>query len=77
MLLLATVALAASAPQTVPAAAPTRPASATVRATASVRILNGASISWGQVSADLPKIRVARLRGADGGTQPIRLIEFE
>ena len=76
MLLLASAALAASAPQTVPAA-PSRPASATVRATASVRILNGASISWGQVSADLPKIRVARLRGADGGTQPIRLIEFE
>ena len=76
MLLLAAATLAASSPQTV-TAAPSRPVSAAVRATASVRILNGVSISWGQVSGDLPKIRVARLRGADGGTQPIRLIEFE
>lgn len=77
MLLLTAAALAASAPQATPVPAPTRTASATVRATASVRILNGTSISWGQMSPELPKVRVTRLRGADGVAQPIRLIEFE
>lgn len=77
MLLLAAVAIAASAPQAAPVPPPARTASATVRGTASVRILNGASISWGQMSPDLPKVRVTRLRGADGGAQPVRLIEFE
>lgn len=77
MFLLAAAAIAASAPQATPGPAPSRTASATVRATASVRILNGTNIHWGQMSPGLPKVRVTRLRGADGGAQSIRLIEFE
>ena len=77
MILLAAAAIAASAPATAPASAPARPVGATVRATASVRIISGASISWGKASADQPKIRLTQVRGAAGDSQPIRLVEFE
>ena len=73
MFLLAAAAIAASAP----GIAPARPASATVRATASVRIISGASIHWDRASGDLPRMRVTQLRSASGERQPIRLIEFE
>ena len=73
MILLAAAAIAATAPATAPA----RPVGATARATASVRIISGASISWGKASADQPKIRLTQVRGAAGDSQPIRLVEFE
>lgn len=72
MLLLAALALAASPP-----AAPVRAAGASARATASIRILSGVSIRWGEASPELPKLRQTFLRGAHGEVQPIRLVEFE
>jgi hypothetical protein len=73
MLLLAAAALAAS---TVPDG-PVRPPGATVRATASVRILSSATIRFDEPGAGLPRIRLSQLRGPAGELQPIRLIEFE
>ena len=71
--------LAAAAAIAIPSpdAAPAPPVRATVRATASVRILSGTAISWGTASSDVPKIRVTQVRDAAGAVQPIRLIEFE
>jgi len=71
--------LAAAAAIAVPSPdpAPAPPIRATVRATASVRVLSGVTISWGTASGDLPKMRVAQVRDASGAAQPIRLIEFE
>lgn len=60
-----------------PDASPAPPVRATVRATASVRILPGVTISWVTASSDLPKMRLTQVRDATGATQPIRLIEFE
>lgn len=73
MLTLAAAVIAASAP----AAAAPRPAGATVRATASVRIISGATIHWSQTSGELPPLRVIQLREVGGERQPIHLIEFE
>ena len=72
MLLLAALAIAAPSP-----AAPARATAASARATASIRILSGVSIRWGEASPDLPKLRLTNLRGAHGEVQPIRLVEFE
>lgn len=69
----ATAAIAASSPETAPA----RPVSATVRATASVRILSGVSIRWGAASSELPKMHLSQMRDASGAAQPIHLVEFE
>ena len=60
-----------------PGAGEARSASATVRATASVRILSGVSIRWGSTSSELPKLRLSHIRGVSGPPQPIRLVEFE
>ena len=73
MLLLAAAALAATAsPNGTPPAA-----GATVRATASVRILSSATIRFDHLEAGLPRLRLSQVRTADGERQPIRLIEFE
>jgi hypothetical protein len=77
MILLAAAAIAASAPAPAPQTAPAQPVAATIRATASVRIISGTSISWAHGSADQPKIRLTQLRGSAGDSQPVRLIEFE
>ena len=77
MILLAAAAIASSAPAAGPATEAARPVGATARATATVRIISGASISWGKASADQPKIRLTQLRGGAGDSQPIRLVEFE
>ncbi len=71
------LALAAAIAAPPPDTAGTRPAGATVRATASIRILSGASISWRAPSAGLPVLRSSMVRAADGRAQSIRLIEFE
>lgn len=73
LMLAAAAAIAVSSPD----AGPSAPVKATVRATASVRIVSGTTISWGTASNDLPRMRLTRVRDAAGTTQPIRLIEFE
>ena len=73
MLAAAAAAIAVSSPDIAAA----RPAGASVRATASVRILSSVTISWGATAKDLPKMRLTRLRDASGAEQPIQLIEFE
>lgn len=77
MFMLATVAATAVISGSSPNAAPPRPVSATVRATASIRIISGATISWGTASSELPKMRLSQVRDATGAAQPIKLIEFE
>lgn len=72
MLILVAAALAASpSPRAL-----ARPAGATVQATASIRIISGASVRWAEMSDDLPKIRVTKLRGGSE-PQPLRLVEFQ
>ncbi len=73
MFMLLAAAIAVPAPE----AAPAPPVRATVRATASVRIISGVTIAWGTASSDVPKLRVTKVRDATGAAQPIRLIEFE
>lgn len=73
MLAAAVASIAVAAPD----AAPAPPVRATVRATASVRILSGVAINWGSASSDLPKVRLTQVRDTTGAAQPIRLIEFE
>ena len=60
-----------------PGAAPAPPVKATVRATATVRIISGTTISWGTSSSDVPRSRLTQVRDASGAPQSIRLIEFE
>jgi hypothetical protein len=76
MLMLAAAAAAAIAVPA-PDAADRRPAGATVRATASVRIISGATISWSAASNGQPRLRLSQVRDASGTVQPIRLVEFE
>lgn len=73
MLLFAAALIAASTPDAV---AP-RPVGASVRATASVRIISGTTISWNDISGEQPRMRLTQVRDATGTAQPIRLIEFE
>lgn len=74
MLMLAAAAVIAVSASDAP---PARAVSATVRATASVRILSGATISWSGASSEQPTMRLTQIRDASGAVQPIRLIEFE
>jgi hypothetical protein len=70
MLLLVATALAASPPS--------RPASAVVQATATVRVIAAVRLRLdGSSSSDAPPPRPATLRAADGTTQPAKLIEFQ
>jgi len=74
MLMLAAAAvLAVSTPDVAPA----RPVSATVRATASVRIISGTTISWSAASIEQPRMRLTQVRDSSGAAQPIHLIEFQ
>jgi hypothetical protein len=72
MLLLASAALALSAPQ-----APSRPVGASARATASIRIISGARVQLGrQPDASGSRVRTSTVRVL-GAAQPATLIEFE
>ena len=74
MLMLAAAAAIALSPTEAPQP---RTAGASVRATASVRILSSATIRWNETSADLPRLRLTQIRDASGSLKPISLIEFE
>jgi hypothetical protein len=68
LLALTTAALAAPAPQP-----PLRPV--LQQATATVRIVSGARISASELPGDA-SVRDTVIKGADGGTQKVRLVEF-
>jgi hypothetical protein len=74
MLVAAAVAVAAVA--TPPS--PGHPASATVQATATIRIISGVTLKLdASTNPDAPPSRDTVIRSADGSTAPARLIEFQ
>jgi hypothetical protein len=75
MLLIAAAAIAASSPQTAPAGA----ATASVQATATIRIVSAVRLSFGSEnsSSDIPRPRRTNIVTSDGQEQPASLIEFQ
>jgi hypothetical protein len=70
-------ALAAIAASTMPP--PSRSPGVSVQATASIRIISGARLSFSgeQRQPDIPPLRQTTIRTADAQQQPARLIEFQ
>jgi hypothetical protein len=73
MLLLAATAAALATPQS-----PGHPVSATVQATATIRIVSGVSLKFdAPVNPGAPPPRETVIHTADGSTAPAKLIEFQ
>jgi hypothetical protein len=74
MLWLVASAAALSAPVQPPRWAPS---GAVAQATASVRIISGVRLKFGDENPQAPKARDRKVRTEDGLVRPARLIEFE
>jgi hypothetical protein len=51
--------------------------SVTVRATATIRVVQAVRIRFGQLGSDLPRPRETVIRTAEGTAAPAKLIEFQ
>ena len=70
MIILAAAALVSLAPQ--PA-----PLRASVQATATIRVIRGVQIKFGEANPEAPPARACVLKGADGSIQRAKLVEFQ
>jgi hypothetical protein len=70
--------LAAAALTTQPAPPQSRPVSAVVQATATIRVINAVELKLdGRANPDAPPARDSVIKAADGSSQPAKLIEFQ